>query len=134
MKFSLLFLSSLFLTAFSQTITILSPPADAMITPGQNLTVQLGFPVSTSVVFTPPSTYSNVLCFKRNSLTGVKHISAVIAMMDCHGQPCTTSADSTIGIPLFAGNYTPQLHEPDLVSSSSLLPFHLLRAEPRYLI
>ncbi|KAJ3770700.1 hypothetical protein FB446DRAFT_646523 [Lentinula raphanica] len=93
MKYILLLLSSLFLTVCSQTISILSPTSGTEITPGQDVTVQLGF---------------------ANSLTGVEHVSAVIAMINCAGAPCPSDASDTLGIPLFAGNYTPQLHEGNL--------------------
>ncbi|KAJ4482097.1 hypothetical protein J3R30DRAFT_3402737 [Lentinula aciculospora] len=93
MKSDLIFLSTLFLTACSQTISVLSPSPGAEITPGQDVTVQLAF---------------------ANSLTGVEHVSAVIAMINCAGAPCPTDASDTLGIPLFAGNYTPQYHEQNL--------------------
>ncbi|KIK52085.1 hypothetical protein GYMLUDRAFT_233762 [Collybiopsis luxurians FD-317 M1] len=93
MKSNLLFLFTLFFTAFSQTITILSPPAGTEVSPGQDVTVQLAFP---------------------NSLTGMEHISAVIGMINCAGATCPTDATDTLGIPLFMGNYTPQFHEGNL--------------------
>ncbi|KAH7878001.1 uncharacterized protein C8R40DRAFT_880329 [Lentinula edodes] len=77
----------------SQTISILSPTAGAEIVPGQDVTVQLAF---------------------ANSLTGVEHVAAVVAMINCAGAPCPADASDTLGIPLFAGNYTPQYHEQNL--------------------
>ncbi|KAE9396632.1 hypothetical protein BT96DRAFT_1039203 [Gymnopus androsaceus JB14] len=91
-----LLLSTLFLTAFSQTISILSPTPDAEITAGQDVTLQLAF---------------------GNSLTGVQHVSVVIAILDCAalGETCPTlDAGSTLGVPLFSGNYTPEFHEQNL--------------------
>ncbi|KAJ3747222.1 hypothetical protein DFH05DRAFT_1457636 [Lentinula detonsa] len=93
MKSILILLSIFFLTVHSQTITVLSPSSGSEITPGQNVTVQLAF---------------------GNSLTGVEHVSAVIAMINCAGAPCPTDASDSLGIPLFAGNYTPQYHEQNL--------------------
>ncbi|KAJ3976957.1 hypothetical protein EV361DRAFT_881443 [Lentinula raphanica] len=89
----------------SQTISILSPTSGTEITPGQDVTVQLGF---------------------ANSLTGVEHVSAVIAMINCAGAPCPSDASDTLGIPLFAGNYTPELHEGNLVSLISCFVRHSL--------
>ncbi|KAF5385723.1 hypothetical protein D9757_005490 [Collybiopsis confluens] len=93
MKFSYLFFLHFCLAALSQTITILSPPAGSELLPGQDVTVQLAFP---------------------NSLTGMQHISAVIGIINCAGAPCPTDATSTLGIPVFSGNYTPQFHETNL--------------------
>ncbi|KAJ4491420.1 hypothetical protein C8J55DRAFT_469548 [Lentinula edodes] len=93
MKFSLIVFSTLFLTVCSQTISILSPSAGAEVVPGQDVTVQLAF---------------------ANSLTGVEHVAAVVAMINCAGAPCPADASDTLGIPLFAGNYTPQYHEQNL--------------------
>ncbi|KAJ3791257.1 hypothetical protein GGU10DRAFT_398138 [Lentinula aff. detonsa] len=102
MKSILILLSIFFLTVHSQSITVLSPSSGSEITPGQNVTVQLAF---------------------GNSLTGVEHVSAVIAMINCAGAPCPTDASDSLGIPLFAGNYTPQYHEQNLASSISGLIF-----------
>ncbi|KAE9393188.1 hypothetical protein BT96DRAFT_944127 [Gymnopus androsaceus JB14] len=93
----LLLLLSLSLSVFSQTLVLLSPSEGDIITPGQNLTVQLGF---------------------GNQLTSVQHISIVIAMNDCgQDSECPPSqltgttgsivAKSPLGTTLFMGNFTP---------------------------
>lgn len=55
----IILLSTLFLTAFSQTITIISPLPGAEITAGQDVTVQLGFGVS---VLSHPHLSTHRLC------------------------------------------------------------------------
>jgi len=92
----IILLSTLFLTAFSQTITIISPPPGAEITAGQDVTVQLGF---------------------GDTLTGVQHVSVVIATFNCaaiDGCPVLDASSPTLGDPLFKGNYTPEFHEGNL--------------------
>ncbi|KAE9387399.1 hypothetical protein BT96DRAFT_927632 [Gymnopus androsaceus JB14] len=82
----LLFLSTLFLAAFSQRIALFSPPTGTEVSPGQDVTVQLVF---------------------GNSLTGVQHLNLVISMLDCAGTACPTDAGSGLETPLFVGNFTP---------------------------
>ncbi|KAK7469281.1 hypothetical protein VKT23_003765 [Stygiomarasmius scandens] len=93
----ILLLPTLFLSALSQGIQVLSPKDGATVTPGQELTVQLGFP---------------------NSLTGVQHVSVVISMFLCAGEPCpvnsTGAAPNTLGTPMFMGDFNPEFHEGDL--------------------
>ncbi|KAF5369323.1 hypothetical protein D9758_002747 [Tetrapyrgos nigripes] len=91
---SFLFLPAFFLCALSQSIQIISPSDGTAVTPGQDLTVQLGFP---------------------NSLTGVQHVSVVISMFNCAGEPCPVSSSGAVpdslGSPLFMGGFDPEFHE-----------------------
>ncbi|THV00822.1 hypothetical protein K435DRAFT_569922, partial [Dendrothele bispora CBS 962.96] len=84
-------------SALSQSIQILLPTDGTAVTPGQDLTVQLGFP---------------------NSLTSVQHVSVVISMFICADQPCPVNSSGatpdTLGTPMFMGDFKPDFHEGDL--------------------
>jgi len=88
---SLLIPCLLSVTTYAQNISIASPTSAQTMTVGQPMNVELDF---------------------GNQLTGVKHVSVVIALQDCTGLPCpSVSPQDDMGNVLFAGNYTPQEHE-----------------------
>ncbi|KAL0069780.1 hypothetical protein AAF712_003049 [Marasmius tenuissimus] len=96
MKTIILFTLSLILSVFSQSIQIASPTNDTGVESGKDLNVMLVFP---------------------NSLTGMRHISVVISLLNCpdlaSDQCAQQKATDSLGQTLFAGNYTPQYHEQD---------------------
>lgn len=116
----LLFLSTLFLAAFSQRIALFSPPTGTEVSPGQDVTVQLVFGVRT---YHHISIFLSLPDYAQNSLTGVQHLNLVISMLDCAGTACPTDAGSGLETPLFVGNFTPVFQSGNLVSVPTL--FHL---------
>lgn len=92
-------------TIYAQSISIAAPSSEETGTAGQPMNVELDF---------------------ANQLTGVKHVSVVIALQDCAGQPCpNVSPQDDLGGVLYAGNYTPQEHEqgkPPYENFSIMLP------------
>ncbi|KZP33004.1 hypothetical protein FIBSPDRAFT_924977 [Athelia psychrophila] len=90
---SLLLPVALCASAYAQSIEINYPGNTTTQTLGQTIDLELDFP---------------------NQLTSVQHISVVIALLGCASTGCSNLTAETAGLGsiMYAGNYTPQSHEP----------------------
>jgi len=95
MKFfenSLFFSIALGACVYAQSIEIANPSNGTTQTLGQSINLELDFP---------------------NQLTGVQHVSLIIALQACSAVPCSNLSATTdgLGTIMYSGNYTPTPHE-----------------------
>lgn len=103
----------LFLTStHAQSIDIGPPLPGTIVTPGQNITVEVDKPVRSASALRFYFYFGAAIdCVLQNSLTGSDDVAIVIAMRSCATLPTGSCADfdvsQALGIILYQGPYTP---------------------------
>ncbi|KAI0362378.1 hypothetical protein OH77DRAFT_1491776 [Trametes cingulata] len=87
MKFALVFLA-LVGSALAQSITIFAPSANTTVAAGSSLVVDVE---------------------KKPGLSGPTDVSVVIGLQSCGADCKATASSGAVGVPLFKGDYSPQI-------------------------